>query len=262
VSSFKLAGSDLVKQASESFITGLLLLLLLLGLGCGGSCVRVGDAVLQLLYLGPAVLGLNSNGQDLLVAVDDGVDDGRQGGEVGSQRDGRDGGDGAGESLEQLGLLNVQDAGGERVAIVIHLANAHTVGEGRDVEHVEEGGLGGSDFGAGLDELQVGRDFNGTTSNLGGDTESLEERGLSGLHSGVTSGDVDVRGGDGTGTSGRSDLVGKNLLTDILQVGVGEDEANIALDVGKEALVLGVVADEALDGTTNLHERISCLAMC
>jgi hypothetical protein len=137
------------------------------------------------------------------------------------------------------------------------LTDAHTIGERRDVEHVKQGSLGGSDLATSLNELQIGRDFNGTTSNLGWDTESLEERGLSGFHTSITSGDEDIAWGNGTSTSGRSNLVGENLLTDILEVGIGEDKTDVALDVRKQAFVLGGLRNEAFDGTANLWTRIS-----
>ena len=44
----------------------------------------------------------------------------------------------------------------------------------------------------------------------------------------VSGGNVDIAGGDGTGTSGGSDTVGENLLTGVLEVGVGEDETDVA----------------------------------
>lgn len=79
----------------------------------------------------------------------------------------------------------------------------------------------------------------------------------------VSSGDEDIEGREGTSTSGRSDAVGEDLVARLLEVGVGEDEADIAcelsmarthamrrgrrtLDVGKQALVLGRVGNEAL----------------
>ena len=43
----------------------------------------------------------------------------------------------------------------------------------------------------------------------------------------VSGGNVDIAGGDGTGTSGGSDTVGENLLTGVLEVGVGEDETDV-----------------------------------
>jgi hypothetical protein len=137
--------------------------------------------------------------------------------------------------------------------LVVDLSDTHTVGEGRDVQHVEKGSLGSTDLATGLDELQVGSDFNGTTGNLGWDTKSLEERGLSGLHTSVTGGNVDICGRNGTSSGRSSDLVGKNLVTDSLEIVVGEDESNVALDVWKETLILGGIGDEALDGATNLQ---------
>lgn len=223
----------------------------------------------------PLVVDLDGSRDDVLVGVDQRVHDRRKGGVVDSQGNGGNGGDGAGEGLEELALLNVEDAGIEGLALVVDLSNTHTVGEGRDVQHVEQGGLGGTDLGAGLDELEISGDFNGTTGDLGGNTESLEERGLSGLHTSVTSGDEDVGGGNGTGTGRGSDAVGENLLTGVLKVGVGEDETNVTcrrsvsvariscvcaiapvackltLDVRKETLVLGGLADEALESTAD-----------
>jgi hypothetical protein len=258
--------NDLVEQASESLFTRILSLFFLLflgslwssgGLGGGdrsSGCVsvRVGDTVLQLLYLGPAVLGGNGNRQDLLVAVDDGVHDGWEGGEVDGQRDACNGGDSAGERLEKLLLANVENTGWEGVALVVDLGDTHTVCERRDVQHVEQGSLGSSDLGTGLDELQVVGNFNGTTGNFGWDTESLEERGLSGFHTSVTGWDEDIVGSDGTSSGWSGNLVGENLVTDGLEVAVGEDESDVAPDEWKETLVLGGVGDEALDGTSNL----------
>jgi hypothetical protein len=47
----------------------------------------------------------------------------------------------------------------------------------------------------------------------------------------VSGGNVDIAGGDGTGTSGSSDTVGKNLLTGLLEVGVGENETDVAYTI-------------------------------
>ncbi|KAL3705339.1 hypothetical protein TMatcc_009011, partial [Talaromyces marneffei ATCC 18224] len=207
-------------------VTRLLLgLLLLLSSGrgsfaAGGSsgnrssrsvCLRVGNAVLELLNLGPAELGLNGNSQDLLVAVDKRVHDGCKSGVGGSQRDGGDGGNSRAESLEELLVLNIQNLGTEGLAIIVDLSDGHTVGEGGDVQHVKKNGLGGTDLGASLDKLEIGGNFNGTTSNLGGDTESLEERGLTGFHTSVTSRNEDIERGNGTSTGGSGDTVGENL---------------------------------------------------
>ena len=137
--------------------------------------------------------------------------------------------------------------------MIVDLGDAHTIGEGRDVQHVEKSGLRCSDLASCLDELQIGRDFNGTTSNLGGDTESLEERGLSGFHSSVTSGDIDIGGCDCTSSGRSSNLVGEDLITDGLEVAIGEDESDVALDEREETLVLWAIGEESLDGATNLQ---------
>jgi hypothetical protein len=262
-----LCKSVLVEQASESLVSGLLgLFFIFLFLGrhllrsvasrgsrsSRGIGVRVGNAVLQLLYLRPAVFGLNGNGQNLLVAVDNGVYDGWQGWEVGSQRDASDGGNCAGESLEKLGFLNVENVGREGVALVVDLGDTHSVGEGRDVQHVEKSGLGCSDLASSLDELQVGRNFDGTTSNLGWDTESLEERGLSRFHTSVTSWDEDIGGSDCTSSGRSSNLVGENLIAYDFQIAVGEDESNVALDERKETLKFWAIYQKSLDGATDL----------
>ncbi|KAI9166980.1 tRNA (guanine-N(7)-)-methyltransferase non-catalytic subunit trm82 [Paramyrothecium foliicola] len=222
------------------------------GRSSSGVGVRVGDAVLELLDLGPAVLGLNGNRDDLLVRVDKGVEDGRQGREADGQGDGGNGGDSLAKSLQELLLADVENLGGESLALVVDLSNTHTVGEGRDVQHVEQGSLGGADLVASLNELEVGGNFNGTTGDLGGDTESLEERGLTRLHTGVASGNPDVGGSEGTSTGRGGDTVGQDLVTDLLKVGVGEDETDVALDVRQEALVLGSIENEGPEGTTNL----------
>lgn len=184
--------------------------------------------------------------------------DGRKGWEVDGKREASDGGDGAGESLEELLLADVKHVWREGVAVVVNLRNAHSVGEGRDVEHVQEGSLGSSDLGTGRDKLEISGNFDRTTGNLGWDTKSLEERSLSGLHAGVTSWDEDVIWCDSASSGWGGNLVGKDLVADILQVGVGEDESNVALDEWKKALPLWRVTNEPLDGTANLE---NCLAV-
>jgi hypothetical protein len=180
------------------------------------------------------------------------VHDGRQGGEVESQRDGGNGGDGLGQGAEELLLTNVEDAGGEDLALVVDLSNSQTVGEGRDVQQVEQRSLRGADLVASLNELEIGGNFNGTTSDLGGDTESLEERGLTRLHTGVSSRNPHIDGSDSTGTGRGGDTVGQDLVTNLLKILVGEDEADVALDERQDALVLGSINEESSQSSANL----------
>ena len=179
------------------------------------------------------------------------MDDRGQGGVVDGERDGGNGLDGRREAVEQGLFLNVENLGGEDGTVVVHLGDSHTVGEGRNVEHVQQGRLGRTDLGAGRDDLDVGDDFDRTTRNLGRDTERLEERGLSGLHTSVAAGDVDVVGGDGTGTRGGGDDVGDDDFANVLQVARGKDKANVALDVGQELLELGVLLEDDAERTAD-----------
>jgi len=74
-------------------------------------------------------------------------------------------------------------------------------------------------------------------------------------HNGKRSWPTYIGRGDGTSSGWSSNLVRKDLITDSLQITVGEDEANVALDVGKEALILWRIGEETLDGTTNLLKQ-------
>lgn len=166
--------------------------------------------------------------------------DGRQGGDTGSERDSGNGLGSREESIEQSLLLNVEDLGREDGTVVVDLSDGHTVSERRDVEHVQQSSFGSTDSTTGLDDLDIGNDFNGTSSNFGWNTKSLEERGLSGFHTGVSTWDPNVVGGNGTSSSGGSDDVGNNDFSDILQITGSEDETDVSLDVGEELLELGV----------------------
>lgn len=197
------------------------------------------------------VVGSDGHGQDVLVRVDERVHDRGQGWDTGGQGDGGNGLDTRHELGDEGRLLNVQDLGWEDGTVVVDLNDRHTVGERRDVEHVQEGGLGRSDLGTGRDDLDVIDDFDGTSGDLGWDTKGLEERGLSWLHTGVSGWDVDVVGGDGTGPSWGSDLVGEDDLSDVLQVARGEDETDVASDIWEELLELGELGEDASESSSD-----------
>jgi len=189
-------------------------------------------------------IGSDRDSEQVLVRVDDRVHDGRQGGDTGSERDGSNG-LGSREETVQKGLfLDIKNVGRENGTVVVDLGDGHTVGEGRDVEHVQQGSFGSSDPCTGLDDLNIGNDFNRTSSNLGGDTKSLEERSLSGFHTGVSTWNVDIVGSDGTGSSGGGDDVGNNDFSDILQITGSENETDVSLDVREELLELRVFGED------------------
>lgn len=197
------------------------------------------------------VLGSERDVEEVLVGVDERVHDRSNGGDTSSERKSGNGLDTRRELGKEGRLLNVEDGWREDGTVVIDLNNRHTVGERRDVQHVEQSGFGRSDLLALSDDLDIVDDFNGTTGNLGRDTESLEERGLSWLHTGVTGRDVDVDGGKGTSLGRGGDDVGDDDLTDVLEVTGSEDETNVSLDVGEELLELGEVGEDGSERTSD-----------
>ncbi|KAH3666860.1 hypothetical protein OGAPHI_003309 [Ogataea philodendri] len=162
-----------------------------------------------------------------------------------------DGGDGRHEVLDQLVIGDVQDGRWEHLAIVVNLNNSQTVGERRDVQHVQQRSLGRSDLLVLGQDLNVGGNFNGTSGNLGWNTQSLEERGLTWLHTGVTSWDVNVSWSNGTGSGWSGNLVVQDDVSDRLEVGVGEDETNITSDKWHQLVKVWVLGDESSKGSSN-----------
>lgn len=205
----------------------------------------------HLLGLLELVVGSDGNGQQVLERVDERVTNGGDGGETSGQRDGGNGGDTRHEALDQDVLFNVQDGRAEDVAVGEDLNDLHTVVERRDVQHVQQGGFGGSDLGTGGNDLNVVDDFDGTSGNLGRNGQGLEERGLSGFHTSVTGGDVDIDGSDGSRSSRGGDLVGDDGLSDFLQVGRGEDETDVTSEVRHELLEVRELGQETSKGSSD-----------
>jgi hypothetical protein len=193
--------------------------------------------------------GGKRNGNEVLVRVDKRVSDGDEGGVVESQRDGGNRLDATHEAINELRLINIKNIRRERVSLVVDLYHGHTVRERRDIQHVQERRLGRPDTRTSSDDLDVGHNFNGTTRDLGGDTEGLEEGRFAGLHSGVARRDNDVLGCERTRTGRGGDLVGDDNVPDFLEILGGEDESNVALDVGKEPLELGELAEDGAECT-------------
>ena len=291
----QLKRTRLVEETEAHVLVLLFLLLGRLGLLLGSrsrsrgsgrsSSLRVGDGVLETSGHVEGVLGGEGDSQQVLVAVDHRVHDrgpgwvvGHQGDRsdvldrllhanleagvdgsqrrvVGGQGDGSNGGHGVLEGLQELFLRDVEHGGREGLTVVVDLLDTHTEGERRDVQHVQQRRFGSTDTSASLTHTDVRGNFNGTTGNLGRDTKGLEERSLTRFHTSVTSRDEHITWGDGTSTGRGSDTVGQDLVTGLLQVGVGEDETDVALDVREEALPLREVGNEGLDGTANLQEH-------
>lgn len=83
-------------------------------------------------------------------------------------------------------------------------------------------------------EEHLGGDLDLTLRNLGGDLEHLEEGGLSGVAAGGPRGHLHVDGSDRPHTGGGGHAVFLDDVTDLAEVTVGEDEADVADDLGQE----------------------------
>lgn len=78
--------------------------------------------------------------------------------------------------------------------------------------------------------MDLSRDFNATTDNLGGDVQGLEEGGLTGVTTGRASGDEDIAGSQHTRTRSGRHLVRDEQIANLLQVVIRENETDIRLE--------------------------------
>merc|ERR1719326_2818819 len=123
----------------------------------GSSCelAGVGQELLQGLRLLEGDVRDGGHGEEVLHAVDDAVGDRGDGRVV----DGETHGGNIGHSGHELGLdviiRDVQDLGVEDGAVFVDLLDEETIGEGRNLQHVEKGGLGGANLVPSLDDRNV-----------------------------------------------------------------------------------------------------------
>ena len=89
---------------------------------------------------------------------------------------------------------------------------------------------------------------------IGGRT--LEERRLGGIETSVDGGNEDVQGSNCASSCRSSNSVGGDLLSDLLQVLVGEDEADITLDIGQQAFIIRKFVQKSTNSTSN-HRILS-----
>lgn len=106
--------------------------------------------------------------------------------------------------------------------------DSHFIFEGSNLQFIEKGSLSGGDLITFSDNFEIGKDFNLSLENLGGNTKVTEETSLSGIKAGGTGGDSDIFGGDGSDLGGGlSDLGVENLL-EVDELTVGEDEGGVS----------------------------------
>merc|ERR1719245_1552651 len=216
--------------------------------GGSGELAGVRQELLQSLRLLEGDLGDGGHGEQVLHAIDDAVRDRGDGGVVDGQTDGSNIGDSGHELLLDVIISDVQDLGVEDGAVVVHLLDEEAVGEGRNLQHVEKGGLGGTNLVTNFDDWNVLDDLNCSLGNLGWDLQSLEERSLLRTHSSVLSWDGHIHGSNGSGLGGGRLLVGQKEIPDGDEFLLGEDKPDVHLDVRQQPLKVWVLLHVATDG--------------
>lgn len=209
------------------------------------------DHLLQLVDLLPRELGLDSDGDEVLVSVEDNVGEGGNGGHVDRQGQRGNTSETSGEVGQDVIVSDVQNGGRIDGTLIINGLNDESIEEGLDVQHLQEGGLRRTDLLANLDQLDVRDNLNLTLVNLGRNVQGLQERGLGGLHTGVTSGDGNVNGGNGSSLGRGSNLEGKELGANRAEVSLGENQTDVALEQGKQVSDVGIVSLVGTEGTTD-----------
>merc|ERR1719205_312148 len=248
--------SFLVEETEAHVIVLLLFFLLNLGgrsssSGGGGrgssELAGVSQELLEHLSLLEGDLGDGGDGQEILHAVGNAVRSRSHGGVSNGETHSGNIGDSGHELVLDVLVSDVQNGGVEHGSLVVHLLDDQTVAEGEDLQETEEGGLGGADLVTSGDDRDIVDDLNCTLGNLGGDLQSLEEAGLLRTHAGVLGGDGDIHRCNSSSLSGGGLLVGQQEVPDGGQLLVGEDEANVHLDVREQLLKVGVLLQLAPD---------------
>jgi len=163
-------------------------------------------------------------------------------------------------------LLDVVEAHVKNLAVidktvVVDNSGDKTVGERKNVKLGKKGSLGGTDTLTGMDKDLISKDLDLTLVDLGGDAESLKEGGLSGLHTSGTSRDDNVVGSNNTDLGRSTNLQRGDEVADLSKITLGEDETDIAVEVGEKVLDLRVLFKIVMDRTTDhgllAHEKNS-----
>lgn len=101
-------------------------------------------------------VGLNSNSQDVLETIDNGVRNGGLGAVTNLQRHTSHVGKSSLELGDELIISNIQDRGREDGAVIVDILNNQTISEGLNIQHLEESSLGLADLITFVDQVDVG----------------------------------------------------------------------------------------------------------
>jgi hypothetical protein len=227
----------------------------------------VGEEVFEGLGLGKGeVVEPDGDSDTRLEGASDGVRNRGLGGVSDSQADGSQAVEGVGELADDDSGGDVENIEREDASVLVDALDAQTIGEGLDVQLGQESSLGVADLVTDLDELDRVGDLDLTLLDLGGDLEHLEKVGLSRITTGGAGRDGDTNWSNSTDSGRGGDLVGEDDVSDVAEVAIGEDKADVALDLLKESLagVVGVlleeIVDDAADQSVLSHQNLSSAA--
>jgi len=229
------------------------------GGGSSGELLGVENHILHLFGFLEGVLGANSDGNEVLETVHDGVRDRGNGRIANLKTKGSDVGDTLADNSLNISKSHIENLALINETVVEDNTGDKTVAEGTDVKLGQKGSLRLTDLLTSVDEGGGGEDLDLTLNDLGTDVKSLKEGGLSGLETSGTSRDNNIIGSDGTSLGGGTDLQGGDKLTDFAKILVGEDETDVAIEVREKVLTGGVLVDVLTDGLAHhgllTHEK-------
>jgi len=122
-----------------------------------------------------------------------------------------------------------------------------TVGKWRDFQHVQQSGLGWTDFITSFQQMNGGNDFNGTSSDFGLDVQSLEKTSFFWTKSGVLGLDGDIDWSDGAGSSWGGGFVFSDDVSDFFQVTVGKAKTDVLDEEWENFFVFWEFVQESSD---------------
>jgi len=173
--------------------------------------------------------------------------------------DSSDVGNTLGNNSANISKSHVENAALIDETVVVDDAGDKTIAEGTDIELGKKGSLRLTDLLTGVDKSGRGKNLDLTLDDLSTDVKSLEEGGLSGLETSGTSRDDNIIGSNSAGLGGGTDLKRGDEVTDLVEVLVGEDETDVAIEVRKKVLNLRVLVDVLTDGLAHhgllTHEK-------
>merc|ERR1719290_399605 len=215
--------------------------------GSSGELAWIGQELLDHLSLLEGDVGDGGYRQQILHAVNDGVGHGGQGRVVDGQTDRSHSSDTLHEAGLQVLVSDVEDLRAKHGTSLINLLHNQSIGEGRDVEHIEQSSLGHTDLVFGFDQGHILDDLNCTLGNLGGDAERLEEGSFLRTHTGVLGGYDDIQRGDSASPGGSLDFICEQQIPDVDQLLVGENKTDVLLDVREQPLKVRILVKVAPD---------------